>query len=207
MKDCVFCNKERLLEDIVYNSNNFFVKVGFGIVGAGHVMIVTNKHYSCFGDLPDHLEEEYEELRQKLQKKISDKISEPFLIEYGILGQSVHHAHIHFIPSKGIGYKVNNVLEEMVIPEGIEFEEADRKRLKEIFSAEGVYVSIEEHGKMYVCHVNRIPYIEEMPILLDYRTFFTKNGLRGVSGWKKMSNEEIAIDEEKRRLTKKLILL
>lgn len=127
MENCIFCDREKIAQDVLYESENFFVKVGFGIVSAGHVMLIPKEHYLCYAELPDRLDEEYGSVKKRLLGNIKSNFSLPFLIEYGIFGQSIQHAHLHFIPHKGHDYEVRSIVEEMVIPSGIKFEEADKE--------------------------------------------------------------------------------
>lgn len=205
MDGCIFCDREGILERIVHETDNFFVLLGLAIVTPGHAMIVTKNHYSCYGELPDELDEEFEDLKKRVGNKIEEEFARPFFVEYSPgWGQSVPHAHVHFIPSEGPGYSIESILEEMVIPGGIGYEEADMARLKEIYRNEGIYVSIEEKGKLYVCHVKDVPYDKEKPNPhIGYRQFFTQTvGLEGVSSWQKMTEEDKVRDEERRRITR-----
>ena len=205
MDDCIFCDKELVLEDRLGETDNFFVRVGKGLLAPGHVMIITKDHYPCYGDLPDELDEELEELKERVRNKVEEEFSQPFLAEYTPLwGQSVQHAHIHLVPSEGPDYNIDSIMEEMVIPGGIEYEETDTAGLKEIYREERMYVSIEEKGNLYVCHVKEIPFDRDKPHPhLHLRQFFTQTmGLEGVSSWQKMSEEDKIRDEEKRALTK-----
>lgn len=205
MEDCIFCDREKILEDILCETDNFFVKVGFGLIAPGHIMIITKDHYLCYGDLPDELDEKFEELKERVGNKFEEEFAQPFLVEYTPLwGQSVNHAHVHLVPLKGLGYDIDSIMEEMVMPGGIEYEETDMAGLKEIYRDEGMYVSIEEKGNLYVCHVKDIPFDRNNPHPnLHLRQFFTKAiGLEGVSLWQKMTDEDKQRDEEKRLLTK-----
>ena len=49
MPDCIFCNRGKIKDDILLETKNFFVKVGIGIIAPGHVMLITKKHFKCFG--------------------------------------------------------------------------------------------------------------------------------------------------------------
>ena len=201
MKDCIFCDKEKVKEDTIYKTDNFFGKVGIGIITPGHIIMIPWEHYTCYADLPHKLEDEYKKVKNLLQNEITKKFSEPFLIEYGIWGQTVPHAHTHFIPLKSQEYQISSILEEMVIPGKIKFEEVDRKTLKETYKAEKGYVSIEEKGKLYVCHINGIPDDKNNPNL-TYRVFFTQKGLRGIKSWAEMTEEDKIKDKQKIELTK-----
>ena len=59
MKNCPFCQRDKIKSDILMESENFFVKVGVGILAPGHVMVITREHLSCFAELPNHLMKEF----------------------------------------------------------------------------------------------------------------------------------------------------
>ncbi len=203
MEKCVFCSLTSSLEDVVGETDNFILKVGYSIMSPGQLMVIPKQHYLCFAELPPSLEKEYFQIKEMVHQRISNYFSEPFQIEYGIWGQSVHHAHVHFIPSKSSEYKVESIIEEMVRPGGIKFHETDFKGLKDTYISEGSYVAIEEKGKLYVCHVNDIIFDPQKPnIYLDKNAFFTQvKGLKAVHSWKNLSEEEKIIDSKKRNLT------
>lgn len=194
---CIFCNKEEIKEDIIHETDNFYVKVGMGIIAAGQVMIVPKKHYLCFVELPDELWGEYQQLKNKFIKKITEKFAEPFLVEYGACG-TIEHAHIHIIPKSSEEYQVEDV-KEIVDDTGLSFEVGDRKKLIGIYNGEGKYVLFEEKENMFICHVLN----EGVP--RGHRSFFAKKGLLGVKDWKTLTKEEKQIDEEKRNKTKLLL--
>ncbi len=110
MTNCIFCNREKIRTDIIKETDNFFVKVGKGIIAPGHVMIITKKHYLSFAELPTQYINELSYLEKYLSKIIRKAFkTSVFGIEYGIWGQSIHHAHIHIIPLKGPGYDIKNL--------------------------------------------------------------------------------------------------
>lgn len=204
MNNCIFCQRRKIAEDILYESDNFFVKVGIGIIAAGHVMIISKRHLACFAEMPVSLVSEYQELKSWLVEKITAQAAKPVQIEYGIWGQTVFHAHTHFIPKQGPGYRVKSLVEEMFKSAEVklDLERADWDRLREIYRTEKCYVSVEEDGVLYVCHVCDIKEDSELPYL-NYRAFMARRfGLRGVKDWRQMSKSERLVDEHKRNLTK-----
>ena len=52
---CIFCNCDSIKEDILWETDNFFVKVGVGILAPGHVMIIPKEHISCYAELSNQL--------------------------------------------------------------------------------------------------------------------------------------------------------
>src|SRR3989338_4459485 len=111
---CVFCDRERILDDILCESENFFVKVGIGLAAPGHVLLIPKEHYRCYADIPSGLEGELGEMKERLTRLISEKFSRPYIVEYGVWGQSVPHAHLHFIPSTSAEYGIESLVDEMV---------------------------------------------------------------------------------------------
>jgi len=205
MAYCVFCDEEKMKGDIV-PTDNFFLKVGFCLIASGHTMIIPKVHYPCFGATPDFLDREYDELEKKLFDQISREFAEPFQLEYGVWGQSVFHAHTHFVPLKSPEYEIKSIVEEMPFAAGISVEEVDRKRLREIYRNEGDYVSFKEKGKLYVCHTKGIVYDEKNQNPgLNYPAFFKKKGLE-FPGWQNMSEDYRVVDEQKRKETKEKVL-
>jgi len=106
---CAFCDYNSIKEDVLWESDNFFVKVGIGIFAPGHVMMVSKKHLTCFGELPNHLTKEFMSFKQEVFDAIKSNFFEPIIYEHGIYGQSVEHAHIHFVPKKNDLFILDNV--------------------------------------------------------------------------------------------------
>ena len=206
MNDCVFCNTEAV-KDSIYQTQNFYVRVGIGLIAPGHVLIIPKEHYKCFAELPEHLEPELVELKRGLQKKVTEEFATPFLIEYGVWGQTVNHAHIQVVPSRSEDYEIESLIQEMVVPGGIRHEARDMRGLKEVLEKEQWYVSIEEKGTLYVCHIDGIDYENtKLSKHLRYRLFFEKTkGIKGASSWSAMSDEDKENDEKERDLTKRLL--
>ncbi len=200
---CVFCNLKEMKGEILLETENFLVGVGIGIITAGHMMIITKKHFKCLAELPDELLEEYSELKEKLKKFISEKFSTPLLVEYGIWGQSVHHAHIHFIPLKSLEYEINDYLGELTELISVPFIVGDQNKLREIYQEEGVYVNLEENGELFIFDVSGLPQTKKKSFL-DYRTFFAEKGISGVRNYNDLTDEEKLKDQEKRRITKEV---
>ena len=203
MKDNPFLENESEHEDIIYRTENFFVKVGVGLAAPGHIMLITKKPYKCFADIPQELDEEYESIKSRLVTVIRNTFSEPFLIEYGVWGQTVAHAHIHFIPLRGAEYQVRSIIEEMVRPGNITIEMVTGLTdVRRIYKKEKGYLFIEEFGKQYVCHVSKIVYdINNRNPHLSYRLFFEKRGVKAVGRWDQLSPTDKLFDEVKKQET------
>lgn len=60
---CIFCNCEKA--DIIYETKNFYIKVGKGIITPGHVMIIPKKHYSAIAEIDKEFVNEYLDLKRE----------------------------------------------------------------------------------------------------------------------------------------------
>lgn len=69
MNNCLFCDFSKN-KNYVCDAGNFYILVGKGIITDGHCMIVSKKHYSCFGEMDTKLLLEYKELKDRLIKFI-----------------------------------------------------------------------------------------------------------------------------------------
>lgn len=110
---CLFCDN---IQNIIYQTENFYIKIGKGIITAGHVMIIPKKHCPTIASIDKLILKEYLDLKEKVIDKVTKEFAKPFSIEYGVFGQSVFHGHLHVIPSSGNGYKNINIIDEMVLP-------------------------------------------------------------------------------------------
>lgn len=196
---CIFCSYESIKEDILFESENFFVKVGVGILSPGHVMLITKKHFICFGELPVFLHKEFLTLKERIADKIASLFSKPVIYEHGIYSQSVKHAHIHFVPSETESYKLEsmkrafNYLKSMKVNDIFE--------IKNIYKKEMSYFYLEENGCKWIFHTKGLPEKK-----YDFRKEFAKlTGLHGLADWQNMPEEEKHRNEEWVRATKDVL--
>lgn len=188
---CVFCNLAND-KNILEETNNFYVKVGIGIITAGHVMIIPKKHYKAFGEINLNIVDEYLNLKERVFNLISTIFSEPFLIEYGNFTQSVHHAHIHFIPKSNHIYKNVDLLNNMIFKakEKLNFDLIKINSFNELqnfYNTYNEYIYFEDKDK-YIIKVNNI--LRKNINALNYRNFFNSIGLQSILDWSNMSNKE-----------------
>lgn len=184
-KTCIFCNYNLVKEDVLWKSDNFFVKVGFGILAPGHVMIIPKKHISCFGKLPKQLINEFISLKEEVLNKIKSNFSEPIIYEHGVYGQTINHAHLHFLPTKNEFYKMGNIKKGL-------FKDLRSTRINDmfqiidIFEKEGPYFYLEENDKKWVFHTKGLPEKK-----YTFRKEFARlTGLHGLKEWQNMDEEE-----------------
>ena len=152
---CIFCSDETNDRNL-YETKNFFVKVGKGIITAGHVMIIPKHHYKAIGEIDDNLIDEYLNLKQQTIKKITENFAEPFLIEYGNYGQSVFHAHMHLIPKTDNNYKNVDLYKEMILPSKTTTIQINNfNELRDYYLKHNEYIYFEDKNK-YILPITNI---------------------------------------------------
>jgi|SRR3989344_283178 len=205
MDNCVFCNRQKIEKDILAESPSFMVMVGLGVITPGHVLLTSTEHLSCYGALPSSLKKEFLKTRSIVSKTIEEIFAKPFQIEYGVWGQTVPHAHIHFIPRCNTDYSVDSIMDELFSYAGVPIEKASFERMQEIFREDKGYIMIEESENIFVARVLGLPPINQFPAL-GYRQFFTnKKNIKHVGDWRTLNDSERIYDEQKRNDTKRLL--
>lgn len=99
--DCPFCDRTKVKERIVWEDDSFYIIATLGqISNGGYVLLVPKNHVSCLGAMTKSEIELIEILRQKINFAILKEygVAPGIIFEHGIVGQTVKHAHLHFIP-------------------------------------------------------------------------------------------------------------
>jgi len=213
---CLFCDN---IQNVIYQTENFYVKIGKGIITAGHLMIIPKKHCKTIADISNLMINEYLDLKKLVTEKVTEEFCKPFFIEYGVFGQSVFHGHIHIIPSSGNNYENVNIIEELALPAikkyNLNYNIINNfNELKQIFNKDKEYVYFEFDNIKYVLRIKK--FVNEKVLSenilkeddVSYRHFFqNKKHLIGIGNWKTMTDEDIKIDNEKIEETRKKIIL
>jgi len=197
---CIFCNYDSIKEDILLKSDNFFVKVGVGILAPGHVMIIPKEHISCLGELPKQLTKEFISLKDDVFSKIKSNFSEPIVYEHGMYSQSINHAHLHFVPSKNKFYKLENLIEN-IFKDLKSVQISDIFEIRDIFEREGSYIYLEENNNKCVFHTKGLPDKK-----YTFRKEFSRlTGLHGLIEWENLPENEKQRNKEWVKTTKEVL--
>ena len=100
-ESCVFCDRKNFEERIVWENDNFFIIATLGqITDGGYVLLTPKKHVLFCGAMDNKEIEEAEILSNKIVSLLIEEYDVPgvSIFEHGIVGQTVKHAHLHFIP-------------------------------------------------------------------------------------------------------------
>lgn len=135
--DCFFCDPDSKKIFKIADLLNFYIVSDGAPLSEGHLLLIPRNHIPCFAALPKNLLDEYFESRKKITEFLTKNYGKIIIFEHGISGQTVKHAHLHFLPTKKI-----------VIPQiKTEFKTKkikDFPALKEQFEKNKKYLYIEE---------------------------------------------------------------
>lgn len=197
-ENCIFCDYEQINDDILWESKNFFIKVGKGILTPGHVLLISKKHFSCFGEMPEELETEFNDVKKRIIDQISKEFSEPLLFEQGVRGQSIAHAHIHILPTKNKEF-ILPIVNDKVFPELEKTKIKDIKDIRDIFSKEKEYIYLGEKGEKWIFHSGK-----NKDKKFAFRRALTDiNGNKEFAYWQKMNEESKKKNQKWVEVTKK----
>lgn len=146
MKGCSLCEKTDL-EPILFESANFYVILDFAPIKEGHLMIISNEHYGCAGEMPDDLLYELKLLKEKMEKLVEQTYQKKLCYEHGRAGHCFtmkdsevlcNHFHLHIVPAIA---DISNLLKN-------EFQKKDVKSYDELntmYARYGSYLYFENN--------------------------------------------------------------
>ena len=100
MMECIFCHKERLVTDIVYEDELVMAFMNMEPINEGHILLVPKEHYLDVDEIPDetlaHL--------MVVSKKIVNALKEIYkpngysIMQNGGVFNDIGHYHLHILP-------------------------------------------------------------------------------------------------------------
>lgn len=168
---CVFCNIESKLK--IHTTKNFLVLLDPYPLIEGHLMICSQKHYGCVGELSEKMLEEIDFLKQAVTAIIKKTYKSVCIYEHGRAGGCIstnpnnrmcHHCHLHILPFEG---NLNKDLK-------LRFEEKKMdnfSEIKECYEGYGEYLYVEDlYGKktFYPVNENEVPVHYFRTIISEY---------------------------------------
>lgn len=103
MNDCIFCKiiKNELPSKTVYEDDLIKVIVNINPVTNGHLLVLPKEHYVDIFDIKEELiPHSFKVIKDTLYPLLKEKLNCKglTLTENNLLGQEIHHFHIHVIP-------------------------------------------------------------------------------------------------------------
>lgn len=107
--NCPFCDINQFKERLIAEIDGFFIIASLGqITNGGYVLLFPKKHVPCMGTLRREKASRMLSLANKVcrvltreygLKQSRESLYPVTLFEHGIVGQTVKHAHLHFLPT------------------------------------------------------------------------------------------------------------
>ena len=82
-------------------TEHFSVVCDLHCLEQGHILIIPKKHFSCIADYPPDVYKEFLQLYGKIEAFETEVYASSASFEHGVLGQTVFHSHVHFLPFAG----------------------------------------------------------------------------------------------------------
>lgn len=98
--ECVFCNKEHIVTDFVYEDEVVMAFMDMEPINEGHVLLVPKEHYLDVDEVPDEVLAHL----MKISKKIVSALKEIYkpdgysIMQNGGKFNDVGHYHLHIFP-------------------------------------------------------------------------------------------------------------
>lgn len=105
--NCIFCHKENITTDIVYEDDQVMAFMDMDPINEGHVLLVPKKHYLDVDELPDDVLFRLMQVSKKIVSALKE-INRPdgySIMQNGGEFNDVGHYHLHVFPRyKGDGF-------------------------------------------------------------------------------------------------------
>ena len=86
---------------LLEQTENFYIVCDAHPIIEGHILIIPKQHISCIGAYSKELFREFLILDEKVSQFLLKEYKAISSFEHGILGQTVFHSHIHYLPFSG----------------------------------------------------------------------------------------------------------
>lgn len=113
MNECLFCNKENITTDIVYEDEMVMAFMDIDPINEGHVLVVPKNHYLDADDMPDEVLSHLMMVAKKIVRALKE-IYNPdgyTIMQNGGDFNDVGHFHLHIFPryqNDGFGWTYGN---------------------------------------------------------------------------------------------------
>lgn len=100
MENCIFCNKENLTTDIVYEDELVMAFMDIEPINEGHVLLIPKEHYLDVDEIPDEVISHLMIISKKIVAALKE-IYKPegySIMQNGGMFNDVGHYHLHIFP-------------------------------------------------------------------------------------------------------------
>ncbi|MBD5145739.1 MAG: HIT family protein [Ruminococcus sp.] len=107
MSECVFCDKNKITTDIVYEDNVVMAFMDMNPINEGHILIIPKEHYLDIDEIPDEILSHLMIISKKIVSALKEiyKPNGYSIMQNGGEFNDIGHYHLHIFPRyKGDGF-------------------------------------------------------------------------------------------------------
>lgn len=107
MSECVFCDKNKITTDFVYEDNVVMAFMDMNPINEGHILIIPKEHYLDIDEIPDEILAHLMIISKKIVLALKEiyKPNGYSIMQNGGEFNDVGHFHLHIFPRyKGDGF-------------------------------------------------------------------------------------------------------
>lgn len=100
MCECVFCHKEKIVTDVVYEDEMVMAFMDMDPINEGHVLLIPKQHYLDVDELPDELLAHLMIVSKKIVHALKEiyNLNGYSIMQNGGEFNDVGHYHLHIFP-------------------------------------------------------------------------------------------------------------
>lgn len=148
--NCTFCQRSKIASYILKETANFCIVADHAPLVEGHLLIIPQKHYACYGAAPASIDPELQTLKQEVRAFFNRFYDASIIFwEHGVFRQTVFHAHLHCFPFREITYNLTEGLHDLVV--------SSQDDLRTWYANQGHYFYLEDsqHALLFAPDVDR----------------------------------------------------
>lgn len=178
-KKCILCKEYRKEDNIIFQTDKFFVVPSLGQIVEGYLLICTIEHYLGIAHLPEDYFTELEKVKRKVRRVVTKTYTSPLFFEHGPVNQAkkggccVDHAHLHVVP---VQVDIKDDIEDNFSLEEVQ----DLSNLKEFAKKDTPYFYYENQEE----EKYKIPLSSPVPSQYLRRLISAKIGKPEIWNWK-----------------------
>lgn len=100
MLECIFCHKDRIVTDFVYEDEIVMAFMDMEPINEGHILLVPKEHYLDVDEIPDEVLAHLMMVSKKIVSALKEtyKLDGYSIMQNGGVFNDVGHYHLHIFP-------------------------------------------------------------------------------------------------------------
>jgi diadenosine tetraphosphate (Ap4A) HIT family hydrolase len=101
MTDCVFCDPDKIKSRTIASFGGVNIVATLGqITEGGYVLLIPTDHVACLGSMREDQIKVFGRIANQISRIVKREYQSPVIVfKHGIVGQTIKHAHLHFLPA------------------------------------------------------------------------------------------------------------